>query len=68
MAPHDDHGQTPAAWTAVTIVIVAFLVGGIATVLAMPWVVAASLVLAVLGGVVGKAMAMMGMGAPGYRD
>ena len=27
---HDAHGSTPAAWTAVTIIMVAFLIGGIA--------------------------------------
>ena len=28
-AHHDNHGSTPAAWTAVTIIMIAFLIGGI---------------------------------------
>ena len=36
-AHHDKHGSTPAAWTAVTIIMVAFLVGGIGVVVAQPW-------------------------------
>ena len=60
---HDDHGSTPAAWTAVTIIMVAFLVGGLGVLIAQPWVFWAGVVLAVVGVVVGKVMQMMGMGA-----
>jgi uncharacterized membrane protein len=60
---HDDHGSTPAAWTAVTIVMVAFLVGGIGVWLAQPWLFWVGVGLAVVGVVVGKVMQMMGMGA-----
>jgi hypothetical protein len=59
---HDNHGQTPAAWTAVTIIMIGFLVGCVAVVL-LNWVllgVAAGII--VVGGVVGKVMQMMGMG------
>ena len=34
---HDNHGQTPAAWTAVTIMLVGFIVGSIA-VIQLNWV------------------------------
>lgn len=61
-ADHDDHGSTPAAWTAVTIIIVAFTVGGIGVLIAQPWVFWAGVVLVVVGIVVGKVMQMMGMG------
>ncbi len=62
MADHDNHGQTPAAWTAVTIMMVGFVVGSIA-VIQLNWVLlAVGFVIIVAGAVVGKVMAMMGMG------
>lgn len=60
---HDDHGSTPAAWTSVTIIMVAFLVGGVGVLVAQPWVFWAGVLLAVAGVVVGKVMQMMGTGA-----
>ena len=62
-ASHDDHGSTPAAWTAVTIIMVAFLVGGIGVVAALPWLFWAGVALVVVGLAVGKVMQMMGLGA-----
>jgi len=62
-AHHDNHGSTPAAWTAVTIIMVAFLVGGIGVVVAQPWLFWVGVGLVVVGLVVGKVMQMMGMGA-----
>jgi hypothetical protein len=62
-AEHDNHGSTPAAWTAVTIIMVAFLVGAFAVGFAVPWLFWASVGLVVVGVVVGKVMQMMGMGA-----
>jgi hypothetical protein len=62
-ADHDDHGSTPAAWTAVTIIMVAFVVGGIGVLIAQPWVFWAGVALVLVGVVVGKVMQMMGMGA-----
>ncbi len=59
---HDDHGSTPAAWTAVVIIALAFVVGTLAIVLGnwpMFWV---GVALVVVGAVVGKVMAMMGLG------
>ncbi len=62
MADHDNHGQTPAAWTAVTIMMVGFVVGSIAVV-QLNWVLlAVGFVIIVAGAVVGKVMQMMGMG------
>ncbi len=57
------HGNTPAAWTGVTIILVGFVVGGIGMVIEswpMFWVGIAMLP---LGVIVGKVMSMMGMGA-----
>ena len=62
-AEHDNHGQTPAAWTAVIIIMVAFILGCVAVVIAQPWLVAVAAVLIVVGVVVGKVMSMMGLGA-----
>ena len=59
---HDNHGSTPAAWTAVTIVTIAFLVGGIGVLLANVVVFWLGVALIVVGLVVGKVMQMMGMG------
>ena len=57
------HGQTPAAWTGVTIALVAFLVGGIGLVvesMAMFWI---GMVLLVVSPLVGGVMSRMGLGA-----
>ncbi len=59
---HEDHGSTPAAWTGVVIIILAFVVGTLAIILGnwpLFWV---GVGLVVLGAVVGKVMAMMGLG------
>jgi fatty acid desaturase len=59
----DDHGSSPAAWAAVIIITLAFAVGTLALILGnwpMFWVGAA---LVVVGGVVGKVMQKMGLGA-----
>lgn len=61
---HDNHGQTPAAWTAVTIIMVAFAVGCLGVVFAQPWIVVLGAVGIVAGIIVGKVMSMMGYGAP----
>ncbi len=56
------HGNTPAAWTAVTIVLVGFVVGGLGLVVdSMPmfWV---GVVLGPIGGAVGLVMSRMGYG------
>jgi hypothetical protein len=62
-AEHEDHGNTPAAWTAVTIIMIAFVVGAFAVLTAnwaLFWI--GGVGGTVLGAVVGKVMSMMGMG------
>jgi hypothetical protein len=59
-----EHGHTPAAWTAVTIVLIGFVVGGVALVVAQPWLAFVGIGIVVLGGIVGKIMQMMGLGKP----
>ena len=59
---HDDHGSTPAAWTTVVLVTIAFIVGTLGVMMAnwvMFWVAVGILI---LGAVVGKVMAMAGLG------
>jgi len=61
---HESHGNTPAAWTVVVLVTIAFIVGTLGVMLGnwvMFWVGAGILV---LGAVVGKIMAMAGLGKP----
>ena len=63
------HGNTPAAWTAVTIMFVGFLISGIALPVESPWLFVVGLGVVALGAVVGKVMQMMGMGnTVTYKD
>jgi hypothetical protein len=62
---HDNHGQSPAAWTAVGLVALGALVMAIAVVIASIWVFVLGAVLAVLGGLSGKVLAAMGFGKSG---
>jgi hypothetical protein len=63
------HGNTPAAWTAVSIMFVGFLISGLALPLELPWLFFAGLVVVALGAVAGKVMSMMGMGSTvTYKD
>ena len=56
------HGNTPAAWTAVSIMFVGFLLAGLALPFSLPWLFFVGLGVVVIGAVVGKVMSMMGMG------
>jgi hypothetical protein len=56
------HGNTVAAWVAVSIIMAAFVIGGIAVLTATWTLFWASVVLALLGGVAGKVLQMMGFG------
>lgn len=59
---HDDHGSTPAAWTTVVLITIAFVLGTLAVIWGN-WVLFwASAGLVVVGGIVGKVMSMMGLG------
>ncbi|MCA0331288.1 MAG: hypothetical protein LCI03_15490 [Actinobacteria bacterium] len=61
--PFNSHGNTPAAWTAVTIIMVAFVIGAVA-VLTANWVLfwIGGVGGCIVGAVVGKVMSMMGYG------
>ena len=56
------HGNTPAAWTGVTIVFLGFVVGGLGLVLENMPMFYAGCVLGPLGGIVGYVMGKAGRG------
>ncbi len=64
--PHS-HGNTPAAWTCVGIMIVGTIVSAISFFVIQPWLFFVGLGIVVLGLVVGKLMSMAGLGSlPSY--
>ena len=63
MSEHDNHGQTPAAWTAVIIMMFAFLWGGLGLILGQSWMFWSAFGIFILGIIVGKGMQMAGLGA-----
>ncbi|MGI8578040.1 MAG: HGxxPAAW family protein [Nocardioidaceae bacterium] len=60
---YSHHGSTPAAWTAVCIALLAFVVGGVGLVIGSWLTFWIAVGIFVLSGVVGKVMQAMGMGA-----
>lgn len=65
---HDPgHGHSPAAWTAVTIMLIAFTAGTVAFWFDRPVLVWASAGLLVVGLIVGWIMAKAGYGVGGHR-
>lgn len=67
--PIDDpgHGHSPAAWTAVTIMLVAIAVGTVAFFFDMPWLVWTSAGFVLVGLLVGWIMAKAGYGVGGSK-
>jgi hypothetical protein len=61
------HGHSPAAWTAVVIMLVAVTIGTTAFYFDLAWLVWASAGLLVVGLIVGWAMARAGYGARGPK-
>ena len=68
---HDDndpgHGNSPAAWTAVIIMLVAFAIGTLAFWFDQPVIVWASAGLLIVGAITGGVLAKMGYGVGGSR-
>jgi hypothetical protein len=66
---HDEpgHGHSPAAWTAVTIMLVAFTIGTVAFFFEVVWLVWASAALLVVGLIVGWVLARAGYGVGGVK-
>jgi hypothetical protein len=63
MSEHDDHGHSVAAWTAVTICIIAGAIMSVAVIWPNVWLFVGGAVLAVVGAVAGKVLSMAGYGA-----
>lgn len=61
------HGHSPAAWTAVVIMLVAFTIGTLAYWFDVPWLVWAAAVLVLVGALVGWGMARAGYGVNGSK-
>lgn len=59
---HVDHGHTVAAWTAVSIAMLAFLIGCIGVVIASPAIFWIGVALLPVAGIAGKVLALMGYG------
>lgn len=63
----DSHGNSPAAWTAVIIMLVAFAIGTLAFWFEIVWLVWASVGLLVVGAIVGQVLAKLGYGVGGDK-
>ena len=62
-----DHGSTPAAWTAVIIIMIASVVSTVGVIIG-PWPVFwAGIALVAVGGIVGKVLQVAGFGKGGKR-
>ena len=61
------HGNSPAAWIAVTIMLVGFIVGTVAFWLALPWLVITSGGVILAGLIVGWILARLGYGVDGSK-
>ncbi len=62
------HGHSPAAWTAVVVMLVAFTIGTVAFWLDQAWLVWASAGLLVVGALLGWVLARMGYGVDGDKS
>lgn len=65
--PDPGHGNSPAAWTAVIIILVAFTIGTFAFWFDIAWLVWASAALAVVGVLVGFVLGKLGYGVGGDK-
>lgn len=67
--PHNDpgHGDSPAAWTAVAIMLIAFSAGGLFFFLQQPLIVCICAVVFVLGPLVGWVLSKAGYGVNGPK-
>ncbi|GAA2070244.1 MULTISPECIES: DUF6704 family protein [Microbacterium] len=61
------HGHSPAAWTAITIMLIGFSIGTAAFYFDQPWLVWASVGLVLVGLVVGAVLKRAGYGVGGSK-
>ena len=64
-AAHDDHGSTPAAWTAVTIIMIASVVSTVGIIIGQWPVFWVGIALVAVGGIAGKVLQLAGFGKNG---
>jgi hypothetical protein len=62
------HGNTPAAWTGVMIILLGFVVGGIGLIIGSMLLFWIGVALGPAGAIVGKIMQKLGMGAEPVGD
>ena len=62
-AEHDNHGSTPAAWTAVVIGLVGFAVGTFGVVVSTPALFWVGVALQPVALIAGKSLSLLGFGA-----
>jgi membrane protein YdbS with pleckstrin-like domain len=67
MSSDPGHGNSPAAWTAVIIMLIAFAIGTLAFWFDLPWLVWASAGLLVVGALTGLVLSKLGYGVRGPR-
>jgi hypothetical protein len=63
---HASHGNSVAAWTAVVVIALGFLIGTVAVVANTPVLYAVGVVVVILGAIAGKVLSAMGFGASGH--
>lgn len=61
------HGDSPAAWTAVTIMLIGFSIGTVAFFFSIVWLVWASVAIVLGGWAIGGIMAKAGYGVKGPK-
>lgn len=61
------HGHSPAAWTAVVIMLIAFTIGTFAFWFVLPWLVVVAGVLVLVGLIAGWVMKRVGYGVGGAK-
>jgi hypothetical protein len=62
------HGNTPAAWTGVMVILVGFFVGGLGLVLGEWWMFWIGVALCVLGPIAGKVLQLLGLGSEPHNQ
>lgn len=69
MTPESDpgHGHSPAAWTAVIVMVIAFAIGTVAFFLNVQWLVWASVGLLIFGALLGALLTKLGYAVGGER-
>jgi len=64
-APWTNHGQTVAAWTTVTVVLVGSVIAAVGVLIAVTWLFWLGLVVVIVGTAVGKVLQLAGYGQGG---